>query len=126
MSKNQPFTHIEATKKLNLDADSKFPGRKSCRDKIEFQFAVPNVRRTNSLVKGVPLSRGKQHSADENGRQLCQANFDNFFLLRISLGRSYLRDAPAPGVSTNVRRRIVRAAEDKRDPRLYPAILAMA
>jgi hypothetical protein len=85
MSKNQPFTHIEATKKLNLDADSKFPGRKSCRDKIEFQFAVPNVRRTNSLIKGAPLSAGYQYSADEKARQLCQANFDNFFAHRNSL-----------------------------------------
>jgi hypothetical protein len=83
------------TKKLNLDADNNFLSENHAGTKLSSNLQSQMYVERTPWLKESRFQRGKQHSADENGRQLCQANFDNFFLLRISLGRSYLRDAPA-------------------------------
>ena len=62
MSKNQR-THIQATKKLNLGAKIYFVSENQGRDKIELQFAVPNVQERTPLLRGVPRQAGQQISA---------------------------------------------------------------
>ena len=48
-------------------------------DKIEFQFAVPKVRRTRSLIRGAPLPAGQKNNAFRTNVNSSSSVFHKFF-----------------------------------------------
>ena len=74
-----------ATKKLNLVSDplSAFAQRDNAidRDKIEFQFAVPDVRRTHSKISGVRF----QQNIETNSRSVIVNTYVGDFMEKFLL-----------------------------------------
>ena len=71
---------------------------KSCRDKIEFQFAVPNVRRTYSKQEESRFRRDRQNNRATVASQLLSRKFyTNFSLSHLidtqTFARTEVRDA---------------------------------